>query len=212
MQLTGLCQVLKGVVRLDAPRAAELQTALEHTKWNLWYGKVKRNLKWLRRIEHRMWHFTSRYAKFVALTRAVHGFQRYVRRNAQLIPNYAQHRRAGQAISTAFVESLVNSLLSKRFAKKQSVQWLPEGAHVLLQTRTRTLNGDLAATFRRWDSALPPRTSPLTTSCSLPDRPWFVMPSCDRPAVSLALHHGALLITYHDQVDTLIARSTYALY
>ena len=85
-----------------------------------------------------------------ALARAVHGFQRYLWRNGHLIPNYAQRRRTGQAISTAFVESLVNSLLSKRFSKKQSMQWTPEGAHLLLQIRTRTLNGELAATFRTW--------------------------------------------------------------
>ena len=97
-----------------------------------------------------MWHFASCYAKFSALARAVHGFQRYLWRNGHLIPNYARRRRAGQAISTAFVESLVNSLLSKRFAKKQSMQWTPEGAHLLLQVRTRTLNHDLAATFRKW--------------------------------------------------------------
>src|SRR5437764_8122870 len=97
-----------------------------------------------------MWHFASRYAKFTALARAVHGFQRYLWRNGHLIPNYARRRRGGQAISTAFVESLVNALLSKRFAKKQSMQWTPEGAHLLLQTRSQTLNGDLARTFRRW--------------------------------------------------------------
>ena len=123
---------------------------LEHTKWNLWHGKLKRALHWLRRLEWRMWHFASRYAKFSALARAVHKVQGYVRRNADLIPNYAQRRRAGQAISTAFVESLVNSLLSKRFAKQQSLQWTPAGAHLLLQVRTRTLNGDLAATFHKW--------------------------------------------------------------
>jgi hypothetical protein len=150
MQLTNLGQFLKGLARLDAERATELQEALEHTKWNLWHGKVKRAHEWLRRIEWRMWHFASRYAKFSALARAVRGFQRYLWRNGHLIPNYARRRRAGQAISTACVESLVNSLLSKRFTKKQSMQWMPEGAHLLLQTRTRTLNGDLAATFRRW--------------------------------------------------------------
>jgi hypothetical protein len=53
-------------------------------------------------------------------------------------------------LSTAFVESLVNSLLTKRFSKKQSMQWTPEGAHLLLQARTRTFNGDLAASFRGW--------------------------------------------------------------
>jgi hypothetical protein len=72
----------------------------------------------------------------------------------QPLPNYARRHREGQAISTAFVESLVNSLLTKRFSKKQSMQWTPEGAHLLLQIRTRTLNGDLAATFRQWYPAL----------------------------------------------------------
>jgi hypothetical protein len=28
------------------------------------------------------------------------------------------------------------------------MQWTPQGAHLLLQIRTRTLNGDLASTFR----------------------------------------------------------------
>jgi hypothetical protein len=150
MRLTGVGQCLKGLAHLDAERAADLQDALQHTRWNLWHGKVKRAYYWLRLIEGRIWHFASRYAKFSALARAVHGFQHYLWRNGGLVPNYARRRRAGQVISTAFVESLVNSLLSKRFVKKQSMQWTPEGAHLLLQTRTRTLNGDLVNTFRRW--------------------------------------------------------------
>jgi hypothetical protein len=40
--------------------------------------------------------------------------------------------------------------VSKRMVKKQQMRWTPEGAHLLLQTRTRTLNGDLAGTFRTW--------------------------------------------------------------
>jgi hypothetical protein len=150
MQLTGLGQSLTGLAHLDAERTAELQEALEHTRWNLWHGKVKRALEWLRRIEQRIWHFARRYAKVSALARAVHDFQRYLWRTGHLIPNDARRRRAGQAIATACGESLVNSLLSKRFAKQQSMPWTPEGAHLLLQTRTRTLNGDLAGTFRRW--------------------------------------------------------------
>jgi hypothetical protein len=97
-----------------------------------------------------MWQFASRYANFSALARAVHGFQRYLWRNGHLVPNDTRRRRAGQAISTACVESLVNALLSKRVAKQQSMQWTPEGAHLLLQVRTRTLNDDLAATFGSW--------------------------------------------------------------
>jgi hypothetical protein len=147
-------QCLKGLARVDSERAVELQEALEHTKRNLWHGKVKRAHDWLRLLEGRMWHFASRYTKFAALARAVHGLQRYLWRNGDLIPNYAARRRAGQAISTAFVESLVNALLTKRFSKKQSMQWTPEGAHLLLQIRTRTLNRDLAASFRQWYPAL----------------------------------------------------------
>ncbi len=149
---------------LARPRDLELQEALEHTKWNLWHGKVKRALHWLRLLEGRMWHFANRYAKFSALARAVHGFQRYLWRNGHLIPNYARRRRAGQTISTAFVESLVKSLLSKRFAKKQSMQWMPEGAHLLLQVRTRTLDGDLPATFRRWYPASSLEDHPADTT------------------------------------------------
>ncbi|MBV9544134.1 MAG: hypothetical protein JOY61_07130 [Chloroflexi bacterium] len=43
----------------------------------------------------------------------------------------------------------MNSLLATRFAKKQSMQWTPEGAHLLLQIRTRKLNGGPASTFRK---------------------------------------------------------------
>ena len=40
--------------------------------------------------------------------------------------DYGARWRAGQVISAAFIESLVNSLLAKRFAKKQSMQWTLE--------------------------------------------------------------------------------------
>jgi hypothetical protein len=100
-------------------------------------------------VEWRIWQFGRCYPKFSAMARAVNEFQRYIDRNAHMSPDYGAARwRAGQVISTGFIESLVNSLLSKRFAKQQSMQWTPAGAHLLLQIRTRTLNGNLASTFR----------------------------------------------------------------
>jgi hypothetical protein len=36
----------------------------------------------------------------------------------------------GELISTSLVESTVNVLISKRFCKKQQMQWTPEGAHL----------------------------------------------------------------------------------
>lgn len=44
----------------------------------------------------------------------------------------------------------VNAVISKRFAKKQQMQWSRMGAHLLLQTRTQTLDGSLRSTFRQW--------------------------------------------------------------
>ena len=48
------------------------------------------------------------------------------------------------------MEATVNAVVSKRFAKKQQMQWTRRGAHLLLQARTRTLDGTLRSTFERW--------------------------------------------------------------
>jgi hypothetical protein len=44
----------------------------------------------------------------------------------------------------------VNVVISKRFAKRQQMQWTKRGAHLLLQTRTRALDGTLRPLFERW--------------------------------------------------------------
>ncbi len=56
----------------------------------------------------------------------------------------------GERISMGVGESTVNELISKRFCKKQQMQWTPRGAHLLLQIRTRVLHGEWEATFREW--------------------------------------------------------------
>ena len=61
----------------------------------------------------------------------------------RLIPNYGERWRYGEAIATGFVESTVNQVISKRFVKQQQMKWSPRGAHLLLQMRTRLLNGEL---------------------------------------------------------------------
>jgi hypothetical protein len=63
---------------------------------------------------------------------------------------YGERSRSGERISSAFVEATVNAVISKRFVKKQQMQWSRTGAHLLLQTRTQTLGGCLHSTFRQW--------------------------------------------------------------
>jgi hypothetical protein len=65
------------------------------------------------------------------------------------IENCGERFRAGERISTGFVESAVNQIVDKRFDKRQSMRWTPRGAHLLFQTRTRVPNGDFDQLIRR---------------------------------------------------------------
>ena len=70
-------------------------------------------------------------------------FATYVANNTGNIVNYGERLRAGERISTGFVESAINQIVDKRMDKRQSMRWTPRGAHLLLQTRNHALNGDL---------------------------------------------------------------------
>ena len=72
------------------------------------------------------------------------------RRGARFVYEYDLNVPWRHQISSAFVEATVNAVVSKRFAKKQQMQWTRRGAHLLLQTRTRALDGTLRSTFEHW--------------------------------------------------------------
>jgi hypothetical protein len=95
-------------------------------------------------------HFADSYPRFPQLKNALQKFGTYLENNRSFLPNYGRRYRRGEAISTAFVESTVNSVLSKRFVKRQSMPWTKRGAHLLLQMRVKILNNELASIFRRW--------------------------------------------------------------
>jgi hypothetical protein len=88
--------------------------------------------------------------------------------------NYGERYRNGERISTGFVESTVNQVVSKRMVKKQQMRWSQWGAHLLLQIRTRVLNGDWEDTFRRWYPGF--RADATRVRVSLSDSP-LVVPS-----------------------------------
>ncbi len=74
----------------------------------------------------------------------------YIVNNASSIVNYGERYHHGERISTGFVESTVNQVVSKRMVKKQQMQWTQRGAHLLLQVRVQVLNDDWEDTFRCW--------------------------------------------------------------
>ena len=74
----------------------------------------------------------------------------YFDKNQGFFVNYGDRYRHGDPISTGFVESAVNQIVSKRFVKKQQMAWTDQNAHDLLQIRTAVLNDELRDKFEQW--------------------------------------------------------------
>ena len=89
-------------------------------------------------------------AKMNVLLKKLEEFEIYIQNNNGLIPNYGERWRYGEAISTGFVESTINQVVSKRMVKKQQMRWSQKGAHLLLQVRTCELKDELRDKFRQW--------------------------------------------------------------
>jgi hypothetical protein len=68
--------------------------------------------------------------------------------------NHGDRYRHGEPITSSFVESAVNQVVSKRFVKRQQMAWRPAHAHGLLQVRTAVLSEQLRSYFERWYPAL----------------------------------------------------------
>ena len=150
MKLTVLGQYGKGLVQCETVLGAAIGDQIERLKWSLWHGQVEKALDNIDDLERAIAPFSETYARYAGLVKALSALRTYIVNNRHVIPNDGERYRRGEPIATGFVESTVNEVVSKRFCKKQQMQWSKEGAHLLLQTRVRTLNGDLAGIFKRW--------------------------------------------------------------
>jgi len=150
MKLTVLGQFGKGLVQCEAVLGEQIRDQIERLKWSLWHGQVDKALGKIDDLESAIESFEGTYARYAGLVKALSELGTYIVNNRHVIPNDGERYRNGEPIATGFVESTVNEVVSKRFCKKQQMQWSKEGAHLLLQTRVRTLNGELAGIFKRW--------------------------------------------------------------
>lgn len=155
MRIEQLLQTTRGV---QGAEKGEFLKNIERVKCFLWHGNVFRADETLYdllediadvREEQRKAGLPSSVV-LKKLDRALDEFATYVDNNAGAIVNYGERYRCGERISTGFVESAVNQVISKRFVKKQQMRWTPRGAHLLLQVRTQVLNDELRASFERW--------------------------------------------------------------
>jgi hypothetical protein len=150
MRLTGLEQYAKGLAHHNPVEALAVQHRLERIQWRLWHGDGDEALIRAQALTADVAALNTTYSGLKRLIKAAAGLATYIANNAAAIVNYSERWHNGERISTAFVESTINRILSQRFAKKQQMQWSRQGAHLLLQTRTKTLDGTLPDLFAQW--------------------------------------------------------------
>jgi hypothetical protein len=151
MRITVINQILKG---MTSKERIQFEKDLESIKWNLWHDYVREalncleclsdnfytlvpNVKDKNSLEYKLWNHTN-------------DLHNYLTNNQNYIINYSDRYHHGEIISSAFVESTVNELISRRMVKKQQMRWTKQGAHLLLQVRIKTLNNELKGCFNRW--------------------------------------------------------------
>ena len=152
MRLTVLGQYAKGLAHHDDEEAHAIERELKRIKGYLWNGnhRDREALACIDGLVDDLEGLSTAYAGIKAFRKGADEFRTYVRRNAGTIPNYAERHRYGERVSTPFAESTVNTVVGKRFAKRQQMRWSRRGAHLMLQTRTRVLDGTLRAKFQSW--------------------------------------------------------------
>jgi hypothetical protein len=150
MRLTVLQQQSKALTAETDVQGKAASKQIESVKHLLWHGNVEEALERIDSLFLDLDLISRRCEPAAKLARGIAEFRTYIRNNRGSIPNFGERYRQGETISTAFVESTINQVVSRRFVKKQQMGWTLKGAHLLLQTRTKVLNNELEDVFRRW--------------------------------------------------------------
>ena len=152
MRVTVLQQQTK-TLTAEAGRAetgAAIAKRIDSVKHLIWHGNVVEALDRLHDLLLDLSLIRAHSAAAEKLACGMTEFEIYIRNNREFIPNFGERYRQGETITTAFVESTINQVVSRRFVKKQQMAWTLRGAHLLLQTRTKVLNNELENVFRNW--------------------------------------------------------------
>ena len=152
MRVTVLQQQTKSLMA-EAGRAETgkaIAKRIESVKHLIWHGNVAEALERLHDLLEDLDLIRVHSAAAEKLACGMTEFEIYIRNNREFIPNFGERYRQGETITTAFVESTINQVVSRRFVKKQQMTWTLRGAHLLLQTRTKVLNNELENVFRSW--------------------------------------------------------------
>ena len=121
MRLTVMGQMVKGMTTELKPDdkcpetaavLADLEKHLKSVKWNLWHGNVLHALQRIDDLDDDLEMLEENPANKKKLQKAVKEFRSYIEANQAFIPNYGDRYRHDETITTAFVESTVNYVVS----------------------------------------------------------------------------------------------------
>jgi hypothetical protein len=153
MRFRHLTQLAKGIPDRETREGAT--DTFDRAKWRVWNGQSARAL-----ADLRIWrpgHGHGETAEVViTVCRRLTDSIAYLDANADSLPNYGARYRAGAAISTAFVESAVNEIVSRRMVKRQQMRWNRFTVQPFLTVRVHVLNATLENAFRHWHRAFRP--------------------------------------------------------
>ena len=131
MRLTVLQQQTKSLRAEQDEAGTAASKQVESIKHLLWHGNTEEALNRLVNFMMDLDLIRKRSPPAEKLAKGSAEFETYIRNNKDFIPNFGERYRQGETISTAFVESTINQVVSRRFVKKQQ-------------------NDDLEGVFRRW--------------------------------------------------------------
>jgi hypothetical protein len=121
MPITVLTQLARGL-RCPPEISANTTQELQRVKRFLWHGNVFRARH---TVDDLTTDLTDTGVESGKLAKVVREFGGYLAANACAIPNYGEQRLAGEAISTSFVESAVNQVISKRWSSNSRCDGAP---------------------------------------------------------------------------------------
>jgi hypothetical protein len=160
MRIQHVAQCVKGwpdTTAEDRRIGADVADRVEHIRWRLWHGQVRRALDLIGQALSRlnvmagMKSTTARVASKVM--HALVALETYVAGLADLIIDYATARRCEEPFSTSPTKGAVQWLLHRRMAAQQQMRWSPRGAHLMLKVRTSIVYGTFDrdhAAAERW--------------------------------------------------------------
>ena len=127
MRLTVMAQMAKELGSGGSGNlASEAARQLQRVKWFLWHGNLFRALQVVEDLEEDL-QLEEAGPEQRKLLRAIREFDTYLRANGAWIPNHRERRRNRETISSGFIESTINQVVSKRMVKRQQMRWTPRG-------------------------------------------------------------------------------------